>query len=195
VESLLKSNQYSIKVFEATIEDENKFLAFIDANYELFKHHLLCFQGDIPQRVQQYLEKKSLKYINNFDFPKAKKIKDNFIMPHHEEQKCKESCKVISEPLRSGQYVEHAGDVVVAERINSGAKVVAKGNVIALNVVNGDISSMGDFILVGDTQKSNILFHGVKIDNTLLENRLNKIEFIDNEIVIKAISKKELTWV
>ncbi|MBN2824691.1 MAG: hypothetical protein JXQ76_05160 [Campylobacterales bacterium] len=193
----MKSNQYSIKVFETSIEDEDKFITFIDANYELFKHHLLSIHGDIPQKVQEYFKNKSLKYINNFDLPKAKKVKDNFVMVSlpQESNEDKEVCRVISEPLRSGQCIEHNGDVLITDRINSGAKIVAKGNIIALNVVNGDISSLGDFILIGNTQKSNILFHGVKIDNTLLENRLNKIEFVNDEIVIKAISKKELTWV
>ncbi|MBN2826278.1 MAG: hypothetical protein JXQ76_13185 [Campylobacterales bacterium] len=190
----MKSNQYSIKVFETTIEDGDKFIAFIDANYELFKHHLLSIQGDIPQKVLEYLKNKSLKYINNFDLPKAKKFKDNFIIQTPQESE-KIACRVIYQPLRSGQVVEHEGDILITQRINSGAKVVSKGNIIALNEVNGDIGCVGDFIIVGQTHKSNILFHGVKIDNTLLENRLNMIELVDNEIVIKSISSKELTWV
>jgi len=122
-------------------------------------------------------------------------MRDNFVMVAPQEQEVEDGCRVINEPLRSGQFIEHNGDVLITERINSGAKVVASGNIIALNVVNGDISSTGDFIVIGNTQKSNIIFQGVQIDNTLLENRLNKIEFIDDEILIKAISKKELTWV
>lgn len=192
----MRSNQYSIKVFETAIEDENKFIAFIDANYELFKNHLISIQGIIPQKVLDYFNDKSLKYINNLDLPKAKKTKDNFVMiAQEEEQSNNVECRVISEPLRSGQFVEHNGDVLITERINSGAKVIASGNIIALNIINGDISSTGTFIVIGQTDKSNIIFHGVKIDNTLLENRLNKIELIDDEILIKAISKKELTWV
>lgn len=190
----MKSNQYSIKVFETVIEDEEKFITFIDANYELFKHHLISIQGDIPQKIIEYFDKKSLKYINNFDLPKAKKIKDNFVVLSSQEDE-EDVCRVVSEPLRSGQFIEHNGDVLITERVNSGAKIVASGNIIALNVVNGDISATGDFIVIGNTQKSNIIFHGVKIDNTLLENQLNKIEFIDDGIIIKAVSKKELTWV
>lgn len=190
----MRSNQYSIKVFETSIEDENKFITFIDANYELFKNHLIVIQGDISQKVIEYFTQKSLKYIQNFDLPKAKKMKDSFVLVHPEEEK-EDGCLIVSEPLRSGQYIEHNGDILITERVNSGAKVVASGNIVALNVVNGDMSSTGDFIVIGDTQKSNIIFHGVKIDNTLLENRLNKIEFNDDGIIIKAISKKELTWV
>jgi hypothetical protein len=190
----LKSNQYSIKVFETVIEDEDKFIAFIDANYELFKNHLISIQGDIPQKVLDYFSMKTLKYINGFELPKAKKMKDNFIIVNSDKES-DEGCRVLDEPLRSGQFIEHHGDILVTERINSGAKIIASGNIIALNVVNGDISSSGDFIVMGQTDKSNIIFHGVKIDNTLLENRLNKIELINDEILIKAISKKELTWV
>ncbi|MEA2029669.1 MAG: septum site-determining protein MinC [Campylobacterota bacterium] len=191
----MKSNQYSIKVFETAIEDEDKFITFIDVNYELFKHHLISIQGHIPQKVLDFLNDRSLKYVNNFNLPKAKKIKDNFVIVAPQEQESETEYKIISEPLRSGQFIEHSGDVLITERVNSGAKIVASGNIIALSVVNGDISSAGAFIVIGKTERSNIIFNGVKIDNTLLENRLNKIEFIDDEIVIKAISKKELTWV
>jgi len=69
----LKSNQFSIKVFETAIEDEDKFITFIDANYELFKNHLISIQGEIPPKVLEYFQAKSLKYINNFELPKAKK--------------------------------------------------------------------------------------------------------------------------
>jgi len=192
----LKSNQYSIKVFETAIEDEDKFITFIDANYELFKNHLISIQGDIPQKVLDFFNDKSLKYINNYDLPKAKKTKDNFVIVEEKAQEVfKTECRIISQPLRSGQEIEHHGDVLITDRINSGAKVKASGNIVALSVVNGDISSDGAFIMMKQSDKSNILFHGVKIDNTLLENRLNKIELVDNEIIIKAISQKELTWV
>jgi len=52
--------------------------------------------------------------------------------------------KVLTRPLRSGQFVQHDGAILIMERINSGAKIAALGSVIALSVVEGDISSTGE---------------------------------------------------
>ena len=192
----MKSNQYSIKVFETTIDNDNKFISFMSKNYELFKNHLILIQGGISKNVLEYLNNKSLKYINNIDLPRVKKIETKYIQPKKPQEIKKEQFKIVTTPLRSGQIVEYNGDVLIFDRINSGSKIITSGNIIALNIVNGDIDSTGDFIIISDTKKSNIVFHGIKIDNGLLKNKLNKIEYIESDnIIITTISQKEFKWV
>ena len=187
----MKSNQYSIKVFETKIEDDNKFISFMSTNYELFKNHLILIQGNISKNISEFLNYKSLKYINNLTLPRVKKIETKYIESKKPKEIIKEKLKIVTTPLRSGQILEYNGDVLIFDRMNSGSKVISSGNIIALNIINGDIDSTGDFIIISNTIKSNILFHGIKIDNSLLKEKLNKIEYIDSDnITISSISKK-----
>ena len=49
-------------------------------------------------------------------------------------------------------------------------------------------------MMLNNSPKANIIFHGVEVDNNLLEDRLNRIELIDDEIVITPVLKKEINW-
>ena len=201
----MKSNQYSTKVFETTIENESQFVSFMDANYELFKNHLISIKGSLSDAMIKYLNDKPLIFVNNLDLPKAKSARAS-VAPKSEPKKQealkadikkeqKQALKIIDKPLRSGQIIDHNGDILLLERVNSGAKVIAKGSIIALNLVDGDLVSNGEFIIISNSKKSNILFHGVMIDTILLKYKLNKIALKDNKITIESVSKKELTWV
>ncbi|SHO81382.1 Probable septum site-determining protein minC [hydrothermal vent metagenome] len=191
----MQSSQYSIKVFETQIEDDGKFISFIETNYELFKNHLIVIQGDISQNISEFLDGLNLTYINNINLPKAKKTQDNFIIIKEKIIDNNYRLKIINEPLRSGQIVEYEGDILITDRINSGAKLVSNGNIVALNIINGDIICNGDYIIMPQSSRSNILIQGYKINNLLLQHKLNKIEIIDSRVTITSISKKELKWV
>ena len=202
----MKSNQYSVKVFETNIEDEAQFISFIDANYELFKNHLISIKGFMSKDIIDYLNNKHLVFVNNLDLPRAKATKIPFVAPKQEEKveekhekvqiKLKtQALKIIDKPLRSGQTIEHNGDILLLERVNSGAKVTAQGSIIALNLIGGDLVSNGEFIIIPESKKTNILFHGVMIDTVLLKYKLNKIALANNKITVESVSKKELTWV
>jgi septum formation inhibitor MinC len=99
--------------------------------------------------------------------------------------------KIIRHPLRSGQVVEHGGSVLLTERMNSGSKISALGSVIALGVVEGEISSVGECVIVPPIQRGMLLFHGKKIEPESLRHPLNKITFTGEEITIQPINKKE----
>lgn len=215
----MKSSQYSIKVFETDIEDEKQFISFMDANYELFKNHLISIKGSISDEIVEYLKSKNLVFVNDITLPRSKGSRNSNIQPKplakeavaskQEEPKKeaskqekaqpkveqKQPLKIIDKALRSGQTIEHNGDVLLFERINSGAKVMAEGSILALNLVDGDLVSNGDFIIIPESKKTNILFHGVMIDTILLKHKLNKIALKDNKITIESVYKKELTWV
>jgi len=196
VEIPLQSSQYSVKVFETQIEDDDdKFISFIKTNYELFKNHLILIQGDMSQDISEFLDELGLKYLNNISLPKGKKIQDNFIVIEDKPKIKKHRLKIINEALRSGQIIEYEGDILITDRINSGAKIVSNGNIIALNIVNGDIYCNGDYIIMPQSQKANIVIAGHKINNLTLQHKLNKIEIINGVVTVTSISKKELQWV
>jgi len=210
-EILLKCKQYSVKVFEIGFDNPNTFRDFINTNYVLIKNHLISIKGKIDEDSIRFLDEKGLKYVCNMELPRSRKgvsefcITENSITTtsdntnHIEEDTTDDTAedkmeplKIVKGALRSGQYIEHNGDVLSTGRINSGAKIAAMGSVIALGKVEGDISSVGDCIITTPTTKGNILFHGTRIDGEKLIFPLNLIKFDGEDIVIQPISKKEI---
>ena len=208
----MQSNQYSVKVYETTIDDEKKFMAFFDANYTLFKDHLIVIQGNLSENIKQYLEEKSLIYLQNITLPKKRTRKA--LEKELEEQKAQLERKqqmieselyrlsdrlqnnltVLDHIIRSGQDLKIEGDLLLLNRINSGATVTTTGNLIVTQVVEGAIRCHGNFMMLTASPKANIIFHGVEVDNSFLEDRLNRVELKNNKIVITPVLKKEINW-
>ncbi len=203
----MKCKQYTIKVIEIGIDDSKSVIEFLEINYELLKNHLLSLKGKMDNNLKSYLEEKGFRYVNNMDLPSGRAKDITLVAPDTnttventpEEEEIEElyqnmgsPLKIIKTPLRSGQYVEYDGSVLITERMNSGAKIAALGSVIALGTVEGDISSVGDCIIMPPTKRGNILFHGVKIDNETLKYPINRIMFVNDRIIIKPLSKKEI---
>jgi len=216
----LKGKQYSVKVYETTIDDEDKFISFFDANHLLFKDRLIVLNGSVSPEIEEFLNKKELKYIINVELPKSNSRKETeleFIKAQEkkeqfEENLAKENQALLEEELdrlsdrlqnnltvldsivRSGRELNMDGDLLLLNRVNSGATLNIKGNLIITQVVEGSIRCYGNFMMLNNSPKANIIFHGVEVDNSLLEDRLNRIELIDDEIVITPVLKKEINW-
>jgi len=208
----LKSNQYSVKVYETTVEDEEKFIEFFNTNYTLFKDHLIVIQGSLSKEIKLYLKQKSLIYIQNIDLPKGrnrKAIEEEFLEERRESavsmqiaeaelrklsSKLQNNLTVLDKMIRSGQDVHIDGDLLLLNRVNSGATLNIRGNLIITNVVEGLIRCSGNFMMLTASPKANIIFHGVEVENDLLENKLNRVELKNNEIIITPVLKKEISW-
>ncbi len=208
----MKGKQYSVKVYETSVGDEERFISFFDANYILFKDRLIVVQGELSPRIEEYLKSKSLLYTNNIELPSSRSRQD--IQLELEEKQAKElkqqeilanefnklsnrlnnNLKVQDSIVRSGQEVIIEGDLLLLNRINSGARVETSGNLIITQAVEGDIYCNGNFMMIGNSPKANIIFNGVRVDNALLQEKLNKIELIDGEVIITPILKKEINW-
>ncbi len=208
----MKSKQYSVKVFETTIDDETKFMEFFDTNYTLFKDHLILLQGEVSSTVISYLEKKPLKFLINEQLPVGRsrkaleeELKTRTIESDVNERIAKAEIEKLSNRLqnnltvldgmvRSGRELKIEGDLLLLNRVNSGATIHTTGNVIITQVVEGAIRCDGQFMMITASPKANIIFHGVEVDNSLLENKLNRVELKNNEIVITPVIKKEINW-
>ncbi len=66
----MQGNQYSVKVFEVSIEDEEEFISFFDFNHTLFTNRLIVLHGEISDNIREYLNSKSLCFLENVDLPK-----------------------------------------------------------------------------------------------------------------------------
>ncbi len=208
----MKSNQYSVKIYETRIDDEEKFMSFFDANYTLFKDHLIVIQGKLPKRIETYLKVKKLKYLHDFDLPKGRSRKaleseleaekaQRAVSQQITEAKVEElssrlqnNLTVLDNMVRSGRELNIEGDLLLLNRVNSGATINALGNVIITKVVEGAIRCNGNFMMLTASPKANIIFHGVEVENNLLANKLNRVELKNNEIIITPVLKKEINW-
>ena len=226
----MKQRQFSIKVLEVELDNEDEFIEFFDTHGLLFKNHLISIQGQISERIKYYLDEMELKYINNIDLPNAKNVKsvdinkdDNKVdkkelekleeklkaqavdcriklqeaqsIIHELEKRASRELQVIDEMIRSGREVNIDGDLLLLNRVNSGATVKTTGNLIITQVVEGAIRCDGSFMMLTVSPKANIVFNGVEVDNSLLQDKLNRIELKDNKIYITPVIKKEINWV
>ncbi|CAA6822330.1 MAG: Unknown protein [uncultured Sulfurovum sp.] len=208
----MKSKQYSLKVFETTVGDELQFINFFESNYTLFKDHLIVIEGELSDNIRQYLEKKNLKYLNNVVLPKGrtrKALEEELSIEnadakfseqmakdelHKLENQLQNNLTVLDEMIRSGREVNIKGDLLLLNRVNSGATIKTSGNLIITQVVEGAIRCNGNFMMLTASPKANIVFHDVEVDNNLLEDRLNRVELKNNEIIITPVLKKEINW-
>ncbi|HHD81773.1 MAG TPA: hypothetical protein ENK94_01105 [Campylobacterales bacterium] len=209
----MKSKQYSVKVYETSVTDELEFIKFFDNNYTLFKDHLILIKGECSLKIKKYLDAKKLHYLQNAALPKGrtrKALEAELKMERTEAavsaqiaenkltqltQKLQNNLTVLDEIIRSGRELDIEGDLLLLERVNSGATIRTKGNLIITKVVEGAIRCYGSFMMLTASPKANIIFHDVQVDNTLLEDRLNRVELKNNEIIITPVLKKEINWV
>ena len=208
----MQSNQYSVKVFETTIKDEEEFKKFFDTHYALFKDHLILIQGDMSDDIKKYLKSKKLYYLQNINLPKGRSRKalekefkrleiESAITKQMAEAEIKKlssklqnNLTVLDSMIRSGREINIDGDLLLLNRVNSGATISTTGNLIITQVVEGAIRCNGSFMMLTASSKANIVFNGVEVDNSLLEDRLNRVELKNNEIIITPVLKKEINW-
>ena len=204
----MRNKQYSVKVFETTLTDEDQFTSFFNTNYNLFKDYLIVIHGDISQKIQEYLQEKELRFVNNIILPKSqgrKAVEEEIAVQKEQQQQVENELLKLSDRLhnnlkvqdtlvRSGQELTIDGDLLLLNRVNSGATIIANGNLIVTQLVEGSIRCFGNFMMLKASPKSNIVFHDVVVDNSLLKERLNRVELKNNEIRITPVLK-ETTWV
>lgn len=209
----MKSKQYSVKVYETNIHDELEFMRFFDNNHMLFKDHLIVIQGDCSPKIKHYLESKKLMYLQNTVLPKgrSRKLLEEELQQERIDaavsaqiaqskleklsQQLQNNLTVLDDMVRSGSELRIEGDLLLLNRVNSGATVSTTGNLIITNIVDGAIRCDGTFMMITASPKANIIFNDVEVDNRLLEDRLNRVELKNNEIIITPVLKKEINWV
>ena len=226
----MKQRQFSLKVLEVEIDNENEFIEFFDTHGLLFKNHLISIKGDISDKIKLYLEEMDFKYINNITLPNGKNVKsvdinqnDNKVdkkelealeeklksqaidcriklqeaqaIINELEKKANRELVVVDDMVRSGREITVDGDLLLLNRVNSGATIKTTGNLIITQVVEGAIRCDGSFMMLTVSPKANIIFNGVEVDNSLLQDKLNRIELKDNKIYITPVIKKEINWV
>ncbi len=180
----MKVKQYSIKVFELTIESEATFLDFLKKNLILLKRYLVVVKGEMTLRIRRYLDHHDIAYTTNLNF--NNNSKQDLVLKQS-------GLKIIENLVRSGQQIDVDSDLLVLNRVNSGASIHAEGNVIITDVVDGMIECNGDFMLIKTSPKALIVFNGLEIEGALLQNKFHKIRLTGDEVKVSPI-EKEPRW-
>ena len=207
----MQTKQYSVKVCETHLGNEDKFISFFTTNYQFFKEHLIVINGDVSKRIEDFMNEKGLSFLVNTTLPNAKgkrsldanleNEKNKYINATKElesqllklSEKKSTNLKVLDSLVRSGQELKIDGDLLLLNRVNSGATISIEGNLIITQIVDGSIRCNGEFMMLKASNKANIVFHDVEVDNNYLQERLNRVELIDNEIKITPVLK-ETNW-
>lgn len=209
----MKNKQYSVKVCECIIGDEEEFTTFFDINHTLFKDHLIVINGYVSDSVKEYLDSKSLTFLNNITIPKGrtrKALEDELYAEKREcdidkliaESKLKKlserlqnNLTVLDDMVRSGHDLKIDGDLLILNRVNSGATIYTTGNLIITEIVEGAIRCDGNFMMLMISKKANVIFHGVEMEyKQFLEDKLTKVELKYGRILIAPVFKKEINW-
>ena len=180
----MRTKQYSVKVCEMTLTNEDEFISFFEVNYILFKDHLIVINGELTKRVEDYLNQKELKFLVNVILPKGqgrialdKQMQEQKKQHEIEQQQIEEELSKLSHKLennlkvrdtlvRSGQELNIDGDLLLLNRVNSGASIIINGNLIITQIVEGAIRCNGNFMMIKASPKANIVFN----DGTMVLN-------------------------
>lgn len=83
--------------------------------------------------------------------------------------------KVFTEIIRSGKEISSESDIIVFNRVNSGANIKSSKNVFVFGKCDGNIDCRGDYMVLSKIAKGKILFKGLAITPNMLKYKLNLI--------------------
>ncbi|MDE7235933.1 septum site-determining protein MinC [Helicobacter japonicus] len=195
---MIKTRQRKIVLFEfEENRDTQECIAFITKHLPLLKYHTLGFRGQIAQELESFLHSHHLSfallsgelptrdmksYLQKESVALVKDSKKDNDTPRDEakyEQNAFERTLWIHRIVRSGEEIHHNGDIVIESRVNSGARIVAEGNLYLFGECSGSIEAQGDFIichkiftpaiLLQDTIISQDILHTINQSNALFK--------------------------
>jgi len=192
----MKAKQKKIRVFDIFIDDSQKFFDYMDKNLVLLKDYLLIVDGMVDDGVVEYLEKNSLCYVLNRKCNLKtinKDEKPKVVKPDNKEQEMvvnkveiikevvyKDSSDevktlIINKPIRSGEVVEHDGDIAIFGRVNSGAKVISEANISVYGDIDGVVEANGEFAIIKSINKGYVIFNGDILEKDEFNQGLKKV--------------------
>lgn len=200
----MKAKQKNLRIFDIEVTDDEAFYAYMEKNKILLKDFLLLINGHISDGVKKYLDNEGFCYILGSDchikIPAKQPNRENhaIISPESGASEAQSKTKhtivheqvktlVVTQPVRSGVEISHAGDITVFTRINSAAKVTAEGNLEVYGIIDGLAQCDGDYMIVKDVGKGHIVFNGEILDRDLFDGQLKKITYGKEGAIVKDL--------
>ncbi len=192
----MKVKQQTLKGFECDIEDEASFKEYYNKNAPLMQGHLLILKGSVTAGIKAFLEEKNAVFVDAnektlltrrkrstpvLDLPEAKTP-----CAPEEGSKMKQST-IYHRPIRSGELIESDDNLVFLGRINSGALIESTSSIQLFGIIDGLVRSDGDYLLLKDIGKGNVIFHGEELDKSQFDGQLKLVEYKNSAIVMKEV--------
>ncbi len=188
----MKVKQKKIRVFDIVIDSEEKFFDYMKKNLILLKDYLLLIDGLVTEKIENFLEQNSLCYVlqQNCNLKTIQaKSQPQSTQPIVEPTKVEivkeviyqdsetkiQNTKVINKPIRSGAVYESEADIVIFNRVNSGAKVVSEGNISVYGEIDGVVEANGDFAVIKSIGKGYVIFNGDILEKEDFDGGLKKV--------------------
>jgi septum site-determining protein MinC len=214
----MKVTQQNIKSFDFTIDNEEEFINYFDKNEPFLKGHLMILRGDISANIRTYLEVKKVPFVDASDEEKlvitTKKQKNvesftevkEVVVERIIEKVVEKIVEVektsdienrtplsveplyFNRPIRSGEAINHNSDITIFGRINSGAKVIAQGNVKVFGIIEGIIESHGDYIVLNKIGAGSVYLKNERLDSARFSNRTILVTIKDKTLEYKELS-------
>lgn len=203
-----KINQQNIRIFHILGENsDDELLGFLKKSLPLFKGYLLVFDN-LSAAVKDFLDSSDVDYIKNkhLSFIDNKEEIANILKQINKESKIinpQESIKqdsalsnenlsstkskFITRLVRSGESIVNSGDILVFNRVNSGAMLTSQSNICIFGECNGDVQCDGEFLILSKITKGKVTFQGDIITANMLKYKLNLIYKDNDELNIKDI--------
>ena len=156
--------QKTLRVFE--VEDFKKLKSVVESKYELIKSYYFVLKEE-NREIQDYLKSKNLNFFVLNSSTSSIKIEPEIKIVEKVIEKIIEknnNTLVFDRIIRSGEELILEGDVIFFKRINPGAKIDIKGNLILLDENNGIIRVDGEWALI-KKNNSFIFFNGNELKN------------------------------
>ena len=156
--------QKTLRVFE--VEDLKKLKSVVESKYELIKNYYFLLKEE-NKEIQDYLKEKNLNFFVLNSSTSSIKIEPEIKIIEKVVEKViekKDNTLVFDRIIRGGEELFLEGNVIFFKRVNPGAKIEIKGNLILLDENNGMIKVEGDWILI-KKNNSFIFFNGNELKN------------------------------
>jgi len=153
--------QKTLRVFE--VENFEKLKNVVENKYELIKNYYFLLKKP-DKKTEEYLKSKNLNFfvLNSDKSFLQKEIEKIQIIEKEIVKETIKEAQIFDKIIRSGEELVIEGDVVFLKRINPGAKIEVKGNLILLEENHGFIKAEGLFALI-KKNRGNIFFNNEDI--------------------------------
>lgn len=180
---MVSAKQKHLRIFEISGDDKEELLAYLEKNAPLFRNFLLYFTSTIDENIEAFLKQSGFCYITpetcqsqSFSIKEHKKEKEEepkeSTTSHTQTQPVTplQETKIIQKTVRSGEEICYDGDLIVCDRVNSGARIECQGTLHLYGKVDGIAECHGPALVIRHKGSGHILFHGEIIDQERLQD-------------------------
>ncbi len=155
---MIQTKQRSIRVFEIDNTNLQECLEFLTKNAPLLKDYLIFFTLSPQEELKDLSQQLGLTYF----------VPNHSLMPAKQKPATK-SLRIISKPVRSGEEIEHHGDLIICENVHHGARVYASGNLVLFGKCEGRIECEGEYLILKNIKANPIVFGEQIFSQAMLE--------------------------